>query len=251
MGALHAGHVSLVEIAKKRCNFVVASIFVNPTQFNNPDDLLKYPRILEKDIELLEQARCDAVFIPEEKEIYPDGRKVQSWDFGTISHVLEAHYRPGHFDGVLTVVKRLFEIVNPQLAFFGEKDFQQLSLIRKMTEQERLGIEIVSCPTVREIHGLAMSSRNLRLTSAERISSLNISKVLYEMKALRNRFLPHALSEYGKEKLSKAGGLKLEYLEIVDAESFEVIADWNAASPIALVAAYAGDVRLIDNMRMT
>lgn len=248
MGALHQGHISLLKKAKEQCAGVLVSIFINPTQFNNPDDLKKYPRILEKDLQLLENHDCDAVFVPSESAIYPTGLNVSQWDFGLLSNSLEAHYRPKHFDGVLTVVKRLFELVQPQLAFFGEKDFQQLCLIRAMTEFERLPVKIISCPTMREADGLAMSSRNLRLSAEERKVAGRISQVLGWAVSQKERIPPRELAGSALGLLSQTRGLRPEYFEIVDSETFEPLLAWDSSSPIALAAAYVGSVRLIDNM---
>lgn len=250
MGALHAGHISLIKRAKESCDVVVVSVFVNPTQFNNPDDLKKYPRTIEQDIELLSASPCDALFCPTEKEVYPEPQKLH-WDFGLLSHSLEAHYRPGHFDGVLTVVKRLFEIVLPDMAFFGEKDYQQLSLIRKMTAHERFEIEVVGCPIVRESDGLAMSSRNRRLNDLQRRQSTAISQTLFQMKKDRNKMTPQELRSWGWKALENAEGITPEYLEIVDGPSFRPIDQWSRdLEPVVLVAVYMGEVRLIDTMAL-
>lgn len=248
MGALHRGHISLINKAKESCDVVVVSIFVNPTQFNNPDDLKHYPRTFEKDKAMLEAASCDALFFPSVEEIYPVPEKGH-WDFGLLSSSLEGEYRPGHFDGVLTVVKKLFEIVMPDKAFFGEKDFQQLSLIRKMTEAEGLNTEVIGCPIIRENDGLALSSRNVRLSAEERIQALSLSKALFAMKNAGRTGSPEDVRKSGVDILSNSPGIRLEYLEIVEAETFEPVMDWKSAQkPIALLAAYAGEVRLIDNI---
>jgi pantoate--beta-alanine ligase len=247
MGALHAGHISLIQLARKRADVVISSIFVNPTQFNNPNDLLKYPRTLEKDIEMLQNGGCNALFAPNVEEIYPKLQKGH-WDFGSLSSRLEGHYRPGHFDGVCTVVKKLFEIVTPDIAFFGEKDFQQLAIIRQLVQHEKMDIEIVGCPTMREHDGLAMSSRNMRLNAAEREQALAISKVLFFLKENKNLHSPAKLEKIGRTMLQEAPGLRTEYLQIVDGDTFEDITDWNVQRPVALFAGYVGEVRLIDNI---
>ncbi len=250
MGALHAGHMSLINRAKERCDDVIVSVFVNPTQFNNPDDLKKYPRTIDEDIRLLKQASCDVLFYPSEKEVYPVPEK-RHWDFGLMSHSLEAHFRPGHFDGVLTVVKRFFEIVEPDIAYFGEKDFQQLSLIRKMAEFENFPIEVIGCPIVREEDGLAMSSRNLRLSPEQRRQAIAISKTLFFLKENRDRQAPKELAALGWNMLMDADGIVPEYLEIVDGPSFIPVHDWlEKTEPVVLLAAYVGDIRLIDNMAL-
>lgn len=248
MGALHSGHISLINRARDHCDIVIVSIFVNPTQFNNPDDLKKYPRTFEEDLQLLEVANCDVLFYPSVKEIYPTPM-MSSWDFGLLSNTLEGHYRPGHFDGVLTVVKRLFEIVQPDIAYFGEKDFQQLSLIRAMTQKEKMPLEVVGCPIIREIDGLAMSSRNTRLNEHDRHIASKISEVLFAMKASGKEHSPAILVKKALENLDAIEGISPEYLQIVDADTFKPVHAWeDSSAPIALMAAFVGDVRLIDNM---
>lgn len=247
MGALHAGHISLIQLARKRADVVISSIFVNPTQFNNPNDLLKYPRTLENDIEMLQNGGCNALFAPNVEEIYPKLQKGH-WDFGALSSRLEGHYRSGHFDGVCTVVKKLFEIVTPDIAFFGEKDFQQLAMIRQLVQHEKMEIEIVGCPTMREPDGLAMSSRNMRLSATEREQALAISRVLFFLKENKNLHSPAKLEKIGRTMLEEQPGLRTEYLQIVDGDTFDDIAHWNVQRPVALYAGYVGEVRLIDNI---
>ncbi len=250
MGALHRGHITLVEQAQRHCERVVVSIFVNPTQFNNSDDLKHYPRTLEKDAEMLMSAKCDALFHPTVGEMYPANEK-RHWDFGALSNSLEGHFRPGHFDGVLTIVEKLFEAVPADKAFFGEKDFQQLALIRRMTNELRLPIEIIGCPLIREENGLAMSSRNMRLSSQEREIASGISKTLIAMSALKGKMLPGELEKYGLSMLASFEGIEPEYLSIVDSETFGVVHDWNEGSePVILVAAWVGGVRLLDNLKL-
>lgn len=248
MGALHPGHISLINKAKEVCDVVIVSIFVNPTQFNNLDDLKKYPRTLVEDLQLLNQSTCDVVFFPPFEEIYPKPLK-RRWDFGLLSSSLEGYYRPGHFDGVLTVVKRFFEIVCPDHAYFGEKDFQQLSLIRAMASKEGLPITVIGCPIIRESDGLAMSSRNTRLNKHERRVAANISQVLFNIKEKGKQQSPVTLEQEAMSMLCAIEGISLEYLKIVDADNFTPLTSWNDSSnPIALVAAFVGDVRLIDNI---
>lgn len=248
MGALHPGHRSLIELAAQQCDRVVASIFVNPTQFNNPDDLLKYPRTPEADFSLLEGAGCHAVFYPSVNEMYSPGEHASSWDFGALSNSLEGHFRPGHFNGVLTIVKKLFEAVSPNKAFFGEKDFQQLALIRKMVEHESMRIEIVAAPTIREPSGLAMSSRNTRLNPKELGIAENISRVLLGAQALRGSHSPSHIQSFAEQDLRNIPGLNLEYCALVRASDFEPLQDWSDGKSVLLVAAFVGDVRLIDNV---
>lgn len=251
MGALHPGHVSLVKTSNQNCDLTVVSIFVNPTQFNNQSDLLHYPITIEADKEMLEAAGCDAVFIPAVSEMYPKAEKGH-WDFGTLSHTLEGEFRPGHFDGVLTIVKKLFEIVRPDKAFFGEKDFQQLAHIKRLVDVENMPVEIVACPTTRETDGLAMSSRNRRLSPEQRFQALAISRVLFAMRENPEHLIPAQLLEKSKKELENSPGIRLEYLNIIDGYTFETMADFSESDmPVAVVAAYVGDVRLIDNIRLS
>lgn len=248
MGALHPGHISLVEKARSECDYVITSIFVNPTQFNNSSDLDKYPRTIEADLNMLHSHGCHAVFIPAVSEMYPSLEKGH-WDFGQLSSSLEGFYRPGHFDGVCTVVKKLFEIVTPHKAYFGEKDFQQLAIIRKLTVYEKMDIDIISVPTMRESDGLAMSSRNMRLTPDQRHIALGISKTLFAMLEKRKTNLsPSEIEKFGQKLLHEATGIQVEYLEIVDAEKFEKLHDWKSGRAVALFAGYVGEIRLIDNI---
>lgn len=250
MGALHEGHASLISRASSENEVVVVSIFVNPTQFNSPGDLEKYPRSLETDLELIEKAGGNAVFVPEVTEMYPKTEKGH-WDFGIMTNTLEGFYRPGHFDGVLTVVKKLFRIVEPDRAYFGEKDFQQLALIKKLVSSELFNIEVISCPSVRESSGLAMSSRNRRLNEENLIIADNIYRVLTEMKHLKSTMNPEELLQHARTELTSVPGLKLEYLELADANSLEPVIRWQEGQDVvALTAVYVGDVRLIDNLRM-
>ncbi|MEZ4798880.1 MAG: pantoate--beta-alanine ligase [Flavobacteriales bacterium] len=250
MGALHEGHISLIEAAKSEVGFTIASIFVNPTQFNNPADLEKYPRMEDKDIALLADAACDVVFIPSVDEMYANLEKGH-WDYGILSSTLEGHFRPGHFDGVLTIVKRFFEIVDPDVAYFGEKDFQQLSHIQRLVKEEMPSIEIKGCPTKREEDGLAMSSRNMRLSAQGRELSLHISRILFDLKEKKSDFAPAELEDYGRTQFDIIHGIELEYLEIIDSKTFAPVPDWDELfEPVAVVAAYVEGVRLIDNIRL-
>ncbi len=250
MGALHAGHISLVRAAMQECDRVVASIFVNPTQFNNAADLAKYPSTLQRDLAMLREAGCHAAFVPAVAEIYPEPRK-DTYNFGLLSSSLEGHFRPGHFDGVLTVVNILLRLVAPHRAYFGEKDFQQWSLIRKMVDYERLDVTVVACPSVREPDGLAMSSRNMRLSPSERQHALLLSQGLELARTHRATHSPGAIMAMAGELFRQHGHVRLEYFAIVNPETFEPLTSWDPATPaIALVAAWAGEVRLIDNMRL-
>lgn len=263
MGALHQGHVSLITIAKQHCDVVVCSIFVNPTQFNDPNDLKNYPRTIDTDCKMLEKANCDVVFIPEVLEMYTSeelelkkqGLEDKSWtegkvvDFGIIGSVMEGAHRPGHFNGVAQVVSKLFRAVMPQKAYFGQKDFQQLAIIRSMTKQLGMNIEIVSCPIVREANGLAMSSRNERLTPEERQKAAIISKTLFDIKELQKHKTIAELKAFTETQLKTEALIELEYIEISNAETLEPITNYtDAKSAVACVAVKLGAVRLIDNI---
>ena len=251
MGALHEGHLSLIKSAKESCDVVVVSIFVNPTQFNDPSDFEKYPRDLERDQQRLEDSGCDVLFAPSREEMYPTEYR-ESYDFGKLTEVLEAAYRPGHFDGMATIVKRLLTVVNPDAAFFGEKDFQQLSIVRSLVKKEGINVDIEGCPIVREESGLAMSSRNVRLSNSERETAVALSQTLFAMAEKVGELPPSELEEWGRQQLNNAHGIKLEYLAVVDAETFNQPESWSQTSePLALVAAYVGNVRLIDNLKLS
>jgi len=248
MGALHAGHQSLIELAARHCDRVVASVFVNPTQFNNAEDLEKYPRTLEADLTLLKMSGCHAVFCPTVDEMYVPGEKTEHWNFGALSNSLEGKFRPGHFDGVLTIVKKLFLAVEPDKAFFGEKDFQQLAIIQRMTQAEKLPIEIIAGPTIRESSGLAMSSRNTRLSAGDKDIAQQISKVLFDAANSGKQQQPAQLEVWANSALSNIDGLTLEYCSLVKASDFEPISQWPSEKTVMLVAAFVGGVRLIDNV---
>ncbi len=263
MGALHAGHLFLVEEAKKSSHFVICSIFVNPTQFNDLSDLDKYPRTLPADIELLKTVGCDAVFAPEVSEIYSQeelelkkqNKEDKSWtqgktvDFGKLDKVMEGAHRPGHFNGVAQVVSKLFRIVKPHKAFFGQKDFQQLAIIKSMVKQLQLPVEIIACPTIREKDGLAMSSRNIRLTAEERQIAPLIYKVLSEVKNLAQSQTPAQLITYAQTAIAKEPKMILEYFEIADRETLQPIEpSEKIQNAVACIALKLGAVRLIDNI---
>ncbi len=263
MGALHQGHISLIAIAKAQCDVVVCSIFVNPTQFNDLKDLDKYPRTLEADTALLESANCDILFAPEINEIYSaeelllkqENKEDKSWmqgknvDFGMMDKVMEGALRPGHFNGVAQVVSKLFRIVNPHKAFFGQKDFQQLSIIRSMVNQLELPIEIVACPIVRETDGLAMSSRNIRITPEEREMVPYIYKTLVAVSAIYLYSNIINIKKLVAGAFEETGIFELEYFELVDADTLQPIEDFKSAkSVVACVAVKLKNVRLIDNI---
>lgn len=248
MGALHAGHISLLAAASMNNEVVASSIFVNPIQFNNKEDLMKYPRPLEEDIEKLNYVKCDLLFNPAVEEMYPDP-VVEKYDFGQLDKVMEGKHRPGHFNGVAVVVRKLFEIIQPDRAYFGMKDYQQLRIIQTMTRELDLPIEIVPCPTMREPDGLAMSSRNVRLTTGERIIAPVVFRVL---NGIKERVKQMPLSEAEKwaiHQLNNYSELTVEYFEIVDADTLIRLAGWDDAEHVvACTAVHLGKVRLIDNL---
>ena len=247
MGALHKGHVSLIEYAMEKDALVVCSIFVNPVQFNDKTDLERYPRPLEKDKEILEKAGCDILFIPSKKEIYPepDNRK---FDFGSLDKVMEGKYRPGHFNGVAVVVSRLFDIVKPDNAFFGQKDFQQVAIIKCMVKMLSMPVHIVVCPTMREADGLAMSSRNVFLSPEERKAAALISKILFGMQERKNKMSVEELISWANEQFKTEPLLQPEYIEITDADT--LIPAKNISNAVVCIAVKTGGVRLIDNVIM-
>lgn len=248
MGALHEGHLSLVKRARDENDIVVASVFVNPTQFNNPDDLRTYPRTEEADCRALEAARVDYAFIPSVEEIYPEP-DTRVFDLGPVAEVMEGAMRPGHFNGVAQIVSKLFEMTGPTRAYFGEKDYQQIAVIRRMVEIEGFDLEIVSCPIMRHEDGLAMSSRNVRLTPEQRAIAPAIHRVLAESLAMVPEKSVGEVKRFVTETLDGTPQLKTEYYEIVDGHTMQPIARWeDSALPVGCVTAYCGDVRLIDNI---
>lgn len=248
MGALHIGHISLIEVSKKQNSLTVCSIFVNPKQFNNQQDLIKYPRNVDADIEKLAAANCDVVFIPSVEEMYPN-KIEKEFQFGILSTVMEAEYRPGHFNGVAIVVERLFDIIKPNKAYFGEKDFQQLSVIQALVNQLKLPIKIIGCPIVRENNGLAMSSRNERLTEVEFNAASNINKALTFVRHNKNKLSIAELKSFYADLLSKNKLLTIEYFEIADGNTLNPIKEWGEADYcIAFTSVNVGGIRLIDNM---
>ncbi|MEP5363880.1 MAG: pantoate--beta-alanine ligase [Reichenbachiella sp.] len=250
MGALHEGHAELVKESVRSCDLTACSIFVNPTQFNNPDDLLKYPKQLEKDLELLTMVGCDVVFIPSVDEMYPDQEKTITINFGQLENLLEGAFRPGHFSGVGVVVSKLLNVVQPDLAFFGQKDLQQLAVIRKLVKDLNIQSKIVSVPTVREKSGLAMSSRNLRLSEREAVVAANLYRVIDSVKTkiLAGEQVLSGLTS-AKVELEKIEGIELEYLDIVNSDTMSKVEELSEALNISIcIAAYVGGVRLIDNL---
>jgi len=249
MGALHMGHISLIRMAAQQCDVVVTSIFVNPTQFNNPEDLKNYPSTLPQDIALLEKENCQILFTPTKEEMYPNGLKRMNYPLGGIDQILEGLKRPGHFDGVCTIVHRLFDIVKPNKAFFGEKDFQQLSIIQRLCEYLTLDIEIVAGSTIRESDGLAKSSRNLLLSKSHR----KIAPIIFEqLKKAKSNYGKKDLNEIKKDlvkSINSTPEMTLDYVEIIDANNFKPIQTVDVKDrPMVLIAVYLGKIRLIDNL---
>ena len=249
MGALHKGHLSLVERCVRENDICVVSVFVNPTQFNDKHDLETYPRTLEADCALLESAGCDYVFAPSVEEMYPEP-DTRTFDFGTVMQVMEGARRPGHFNGVAQVVSKLFYIVEPDNAYFGEKDFQQIAVIRAMVKQLQIPVQINACPIVREADGLALSSRNTRLTPALRQKAPLIARTLQESKRLAATKSVQEVIDYVVNTLNAEPDLEVEYYEIVDGDSLVSIRDWKDTTyAVGCVTVYCGEVRLIDNIK--
>jgi len=251
MGALHDGHLALVARAVKENDVCIVSVFVNPTQFNNREDLEKYPRNLERDVTLLAATGCKAVFAPAASDIYSkeEMQNPFEFDFGGLDKVMEGRFRPGHFNGVVQIVSKLFSLVRPDTAYFGEKDFQQLTIIHRLNEQMNFGIKIIDCETVRESSGLAMSSRNQRLSANEKIIAAQISKILSKSVTFVPEKSPHSLAEWIKQQIASTGLLQVEYVETVNQETLLPASDWTRPA-IVCVAVYCGEVRLIDNIKI-
>jgi len=252
MGALHEGHLSLISRSKAENDITVCSIFVNPVQFNNKNDLKLYPRNLAQDLKILGKTGCDLTFAPEVSEMYPEGLPDQFIiDFGYLERTLEGKFRPGHFKGVAIIVKKLLDIVEPQKAYFGKKDYQQLLIIRKLAARLHLPVEIVACETVREPDGLAMSSRNLRLTIGERKIAPVIYEILSHVKDQSGTMSVKELKNWTIKKIKKYPGLTVEYFEIADNETLLPVVKWDQKEKvIACAAIKLGDVRLIDNIEL-
>lgn len=248
MGALHAGHMSLVDRARRENDVVVVSVFVNPTQFNNKEDLRTYPRTEEQDCRMLEAAGCDIVFMPTVEEIYPEPDN-RVFDLGPVAEVMEGKFRPGHFNGVAQIVSKLFSFVTPDRAYFGEKDFQQIAVIRRMVELEGFKLEIVACPIKREDDGLALSSRNVRLTPEQRKIAPNIAKVMAESCIFAQSHTVVETIQYVVSNVNRFPFMEVEYYEIVDGYTLQAINDWTDADyVVGCITVYCGDVRLIDNI---
>lgn len=247
MGALHKGHHSLINIARQQTSLAVCSIFVNPTQFNDPKDLEHYPRPVEADIDILKKAKCDVLFMPGVTEMYS---RNEEWhiELGGLDSVLEGAYRPGHYQGVTQIVKKLLDVINPDLAFFGQKDYQQYLIISAMVQRLRLPVKLVMCPIVREPGGLAMSSRNVRLSAAEKQTAGHLYKALAKTEQGFGKKSIAQLKQEATDYLNVAGGIRLEYFEICNAANLNPAKTKQTKRIIALVAAWVGKIRLIDNI---
>lgn len=249
MGALHVGHASLVKRSVSENGVTVVSVFVNPTQFNDKNDLAKYPRTLDADCRLLEDCGAAFAFAPSVEEMYPQP-DTREFSYAPLDTVMEGAFRPGHFNGVCQIVSKLFDAVQPDRAYFGEKDFQQLAIIREMVRQMDYKLEIVGCPIVREEDGLALSSRNKRLSAQERENALNISQTLFKSRTFATS---HTVSETQKmveEAIEAAPGLRLEYFEIVDGNTLQKVSSWKDSQyVVGCITVFCGEVRLIDNIK--
>lgn len=249
MGALHAGHASLVNRSVKENDVTVASIFVNPTQFNDKDDLQKYPRTPEADYRLLEACGADIAFAPTVEEIYPEP-DTRLFSFAPLDTVMEGKFRPGHFNGVCQIVSKLFDMVKPARAYFGEKDFQQLAIVREMVRRMHFPLQVVGCPIVREADGMALSSRNARLTASQRSEAVKISETLFASVDYARTHTVEETLRFVEESISAAPGLRMEYFEVVDAETLQPVRHWGETScAVGCITVFCGEVRLIDNIK--
>ncbi|EXY91818.1 pantoate--beta-alanine ligase [Bacteroides fragilis str. J-143-4] len=249
MGALHAGHASLVKRSVNENEVTVVSVFVNPTQFNDKNDLVKYPRTLDADCKLLEACGATYAFAPSVEEMYPEPDPRQ-FSYAPLDTVMEGAFRPGHFNGVCQIVSKLFEAVKPHRAYFGEKDFQQLAIIREMVRQMQFDLEIVGCPIVREEDGLALSSRNARLSAEERENALKISQTLFKSRTFAATHTVGETLKFVEDAIAAVPGLRLEYFEIVDGNTLQKVDNWNQTSyVVGCITVFCGDVRLIDNIK--
>lgn len=247
MGALHEGHISLIGISKKQTDITVCSIFVNPTQFNNSADLTKYPRTPEKDMALLEAAGCDVLYMPDVKDVYPEN-DTRKFSFGYLDTILEGEHRPGHFNGVGQVVSILLEGVEPDKAYFGSKDYQQVMVVKELVKQLHLPVEIVACPILREVDGLAMSSRNMRLSPEERKVAALVPVMMQEAREIVKQKGISAAREFIQDFVGRQALMKLDYYEVCNADTLEPLKDYSSQKQaISLIAVFVGNIRLIDN----
>ena len=249
MGALHEGHLSMVRQCKREGKICVVSIFVNPTQFNDKKDLRTYPRTLKKDCRLLESAGCDFVFAPSKKEMYPEP-DTRVFNLGRVAEVMEGASRPGHFNGVVQIVSKLFEIIRPDYAYFGEKDYQQIAVVKAMIKQLKMSVELIACPVVREDDGLAMSSRNARLTPEQRQFAPVIARTLKKSRTFAPTKSVREVEDWVIKTLNDTPYLRVDYFTIVAGPTMRKLKVWNSAkSPVGCIAVFCGDVRLIDNIK--
>lgn len=248
MGALHDGHLSLIRTAMKNGDLTVVSIFVNPTQFNNPEDLERYPRDLESDLNMLRSYPVDLVFAPPVEEMYPE-KDTRVFELSPLDTVMEGKFRPDHFNGVAQIVSKLFDAVKPDRAYFGQKDFQQLAIIRRLVSILGLNIEIIGCPIIREEDGLAMSSRNLLLSQEERAAAPLIYKTLLKAKEMKKQHAPESIRDFVTSVINSHPLMKLEYFEIVDGQNLMPVENWRGSqNKIGCIAVHLSNVRLIDNI---
>ncbi len=248
MGALHQGHLQLITESKNQCDISICSIFVNPTQFNNPEDLAKYPNTLKVDLEKLEQLACDIVYTPTVEDLYEKDEQAKSFDFGSLTIGMEGEFRPGHFNGMATIVEKFFNIINPTKAFFGQKDLQQLQIVKALAKQMQSDIQIIGIPTIREENGLAKSSRNELLTTSAKQEATLVYKCLQYCKNNQELAIP-TLEKYIQEQFKNNPHFKLEYIDFVSLSTLLPITKWEAKNQNAIcIAAYIEGVRLIDNI---
>jgi pantoate--beta-alanine ligase len=250
MGALHAGHVSLITLSKKRCDVTVCSVFVNPTQFNDPKDLEKYPRTEKADTEMLEKAGCDVLYLPDVKDVYPDGvNALVDYDLSPLDSILEGASRPGHFKGVANVVKRLLDAVQPEVLFLGQKDFQQVAIVKRLTALVCMNVQVVTGDILREANGLAMSSRNERLNEAHRAEAGKIHEALQHIESSFKKIPWQQAQSEAVNLITSIPTARLDYLKLCDVNTLEELTDWNVVGKaVALVAVYVDGIRLIDNV---
>lgn len=251
MGALHEGHLSLINLARKENEFVVCSIFVNPAQFNDPGDLINYPRTLESDIEKLQSVNCNILFVPSVDEIYADNENESVPELGNMATTMEGEFRPGHFKGVALIVNKLFNIIEPDVAYFGEKDFQQLAIIKELVDKTSSPIRIAGCEIIREPDGLAMSSRNILLTPSERKEAPLIYRTLSEAKRLKSTSSIDTLKEWVIKTIELSPLMKVDYFEIVDENSLLPVSNWKDSKNVrGCIAVKIGKIRLLDNIAL-
>ncbi|MBQ0028867.1 MAG: pantoate--beta-alanine ligase [Paludibacteraceae bacterium] len=248
MGALHEGHLSLVKKCVAENDVCIVDAFVNPTQFNNKEDYEKYPRTVDADAKLLEGAGANLVWFPTESDIYPEP-DTRVFELGPLAEVMEGKYRPGHFNGVAQVLTRLFSIVKPDRAYFGEKDFQQLAIVREMVKHYNIPVQIVGCPIVREADGLALSSRNMRLSAEQRQHALRISKTLFASLDKMKEMSVEEVKQWVIKEVNSEPGLEVEYFEISDSLTLQPVENWNNENIVGCITVYCGEVRLIDNIQ--